>query len=234
MRCCSIKLHFAALCLFGLVLAACPPEEIEGDGPEECRDGADNDQDGYFDCQDNGCWNSPDCLGDDDDAADDDDATGEPGVCGTGTETAGLTAFTLSYSMSFDYNPKPANVTDCAMEYSAAGTTVRESAGLCIRFDGSWTQTSSSCPETFDDLIWVGSGEAEHSFVFGAGMSTLELWRADDIADGWSEEGADWAVWDMSAAYTPGTTVEYVELVPVPGQPLTVTHTVNVDFVTVE
>lgn len=36
---------------------------IEGDDPGECSDGADNDADGYFDCQDNGCWGSPDCDG---------------------------------------------------------------------------------------------------------------------------------------------------------------------------
>ena len=33
----------------------------EGDAPGECVDRADNDQDGLFDCQDEGCANSPDC-----------------------------------------------------------------------------------------------------------------------------------------------------------------------------
>ena len=47
--------------------------EIEGDEAGECSDGADNDQDGMFDCDDPGCYGSPDCAGDDDDAADDDD-----------------------------------------------------------------------------------------------------------------------------------------------------------------
>ncbi len=56
----------------------------EGDEPGECIDGADNDLDGWFDCDDVGCFDSPDCLddggGDDDDAAgDDDDATPPPG-----------------------------------------------------------------------------------------------------------------------------------------------------------
>ena len=49
------------LALFAVSCAG--DEEIEGDEAFECGDGADNDQDGYFDCQDNGCWNSPDCLG---------------------------------------------------------------------------------------------------------------------------------------------------------------------------
>ena len=37
--------------------------DFEGDDAEECRDGADNDRNGYFDCQDKGCWDSPDCDG---------------------------------------------------------------------------------------------------------------------------------------------------------------------------
>ena len=55
------------------------PVLYEGDEPGECTDGADNDQDGLFDCNDPGCEGSPDCAGDDDDddttAPDDDDTT---------------------------------------------------------------------------------------------------------------------------------------------------------------
>ena len=34
----------------------------EGELPNDCNDGADNDKDGLFDCQDNGCTNSPICI----------------------------------------------------------------------------------------------------------------------------------------------------------------------------
>lgn len=34
---------------------------FEGDEPGECDDGADNDQDGAFDCEDEDCWGSTDC-----------------------------------------------------------------------------------------------------------------------------------------------------------------------------
>ena len=37
--------------------------EYEGDDPGECSDGADNDMDGFFDCNDNECMMSPDCTG---------------------------------------------------------------------------------------------------------------------------------------------------------------------------
>lgn len=42
-------------------------DEFEGDEPGECTDGADNDQDGLFDCDDPNCAGSPDCAADDDD-----------------------------------------------------------------------------------------------------------------------------------------------------------------------
>ena len=52
--------------------------DFEGDEPGECADGADNDLDGFFDCNDSDCFGAPDCAGDDDDAAgDDDDAAGD-------------------------------------------------------------------------------------------------------------------------------------------------------------
>ena len=57
------------------------PTLYEGDQPGECSDGADNDQDGFFDCNDPDCIGSPECSpGDDDDSTvsdDDDSATGD-------------------------------------------------------------------------------------------------------------------------------------------------------------
>ena len=55
----------AASLLFGAL--ACnekddtAPQEFEGDAAGECTDGADNDQDGAFDCDDPDCVGSPDC-----------------------------------------------------------------------------------------------------------------------------------------------------------------------------
>jgi formylglycine-generating enzyme required for sulfatase activity len=44
------------------------PDEYEGDEPGECDDGADNDRDTLFDCDDPGCAGSPVCEGGDGDA----------------------------------------------------------------------------------------------------------------------------------------------------------------------
>ena len=68
------------LLAFVMLLPACPAEDIEGNQPGECSDGADNDSDGYFDCNDSNCYGAPDCLGDDDDddaSSDDDDTSSD-------------------------------------------------------------------------------------------------------------------------------------------------------------
>ncbi len=49
------------LCLFLLAACALP----EGRNAYDCSDGADNDDDGLFDCDDDGCTGSPDCAGGD-------------------------------------------------------------------------------------------------------------------------------------------------------------------------
>jgi len=43
-----------AFSLAPLGLSSCD-EDIEGNEPGECEDGADNDSDGYFDCEDRDC-----------------------------------------------------------------------------------------------------------------------------------------------------------------------------------
>ena len=54
--------------LFQLLYLACNEEpvvveekRIEGTMLGDCTDGADNDADGWFDCDDDGCTNAPDC-----------------------------------------------------------------------------------------------------------------------------------------------------------------------------
>jgi len=51
---------------------------VEGQNPGDCQDGADNDMDGLFDCDDDTCAGSPDCASGDDDTSGggDDDTSG--------------------------------------------------------------------------------------------------------------------------------------------------------------
>jgi hypothetical protein len=64
--------------------ATTAPPLYEGDEPGECSDGADNDQDGLFDCDDDGCAGSPDCDGATSDDDDSESGRGRRGAGGCG------------------------------------------------------------------------------------------------------------------------------------------------------
>ena len=59
------QLILVLFALFSLIGCPAAPEEdpvsIEGDEAGECSDEADNDSDGLFDCDDEGCKGSPAC-----------------------------------------------------------------------------------------------------------------------------------------------------------------------------
>ena len=62
-------MHRRTLLPLPLLSAACTPDEpkpdddprMEGTELGDCTDGADNDNDGLFDCDDDGCAGAPDC-----------------------------------------------------------------------------------------------------------------------------------------------------------------------------
>ena len=62
---------------------------FEGDEPGECDDGADNDQDGLFDCDDPDCAGAPVCDEGDDDTGDDDTGDDDTGDDDTGDDDTG-------------------------------------------------------------------------------------------------------------------------------------------------
>ena len=79
-----------------------PSGNFEGDEPGECSDGADNDQDGLFDCDDPDCFGSPDCGGDDDTVPGDDDDTTP---AGTGApEITGVTYQWIPVDLTFEFS----------------------------------------------------------------------------------------------------------------------------------
>ena len=57
-----------------VALLACSEERIEGTEPNDCSDGADNDADGLFDCDDDSCAGAPVCAESDADTDTDTDA----------------------------------------------------------------------------------------------------------------------------------------------------------------
>ncbi len=84
-----------------LVGLSCVAPDAEGDNAGECSDGADNDEDGLFDCNDPDCFGSPDCAGDDDSSpGDDDDTTAASGV----PEITGVTYVWIPADQTFEFS----------------------------------------------------------------------------------------------------------------------------------
>ena len=85
-----MKPKFTVLGLFAVtfMLSTCASGlgegEYEGDDPGECEDSADNDRDGLFDCDDDGCSGSPSCTGGDGDADVDSPACSDDEECDDG------------------------------------------------------------------------------------------------------------------------------------------------------
>ena len=129
---------YLSLSLSFLVLTACGTA-AEGQNAGECADGADNDGNGAFDCDDGGCSGSPDCAGGDDTAAsqnaapsgaalaitpatpgDDDDLT-----CSIVTEATDPNGDTVTYRYAWMVNGGDAGVS--GQTVSAAQTSGGES-----------------------------------------------------------------------------------------------------------
>jgi hypothetical protein len=65
-----------------VAVSACSDSDIEGDATGECEDGADNDRDGLFDCDDPDCSGAPSCK---------DQSEGGGGTGGQGGQGGGVT-----------------------------------------------------------------------------------------------------------------------------------------------
>ena len=137
--------------------------DYEGDDKGECEDGADNDRDGYFDCQDNGCWGSPVCNGytgagpgtGGGPGAGTGAGTGAATGAGTGTGTAtgtpnctepvcDLTSVDVTMRMNFDLDGLlvAIGLCDCYLEFEGTGTFEEYDPTLeRVEFYGNWERT---------------------------------------------------------------------------------------------
>ena len=161
-----------------LLLAACN-QEVEGDEAGECSDGADNDWDGYFDCQDNECWNSPDCEGSEGDADTDTDADTDSDADGdadsdadsdsdsdTDSDAVGdhFSSITVDYTLTWDFIIEPTGVTDCVQVYAGSGTQ-HEASGQRVTFDGSWELVETDCADAGTSLSSFNSSTTGKSVI---------------------------------------------------------------------
>jgi hypothetical protein len=91
-----------------------PSGNFEGDQPGECSDGADNDQDGLFDCDDPDCFGAPECGGDDDASpGDDDDTTAGPGAPEITLVTYEWIPAEMEFEFDISIQDPPFGSTDC-------------------------------------------------------------------------------------------------------------------------
>src|SRR6185436_10840445 len=119
--------------LLAILLVSCsdgdsgPAEAYEGDAAGECDNGADDDRDGFFDCDDNGCMGSSVCAGSESDA----DTDTEP------SPLAQIGTIDLTYDVSFDIVDATTEkllcgaygICDCAMTFEAKGAKPSYAAG---------------------------------------------------------------------------------------------------------
>lgn len=212
--------------------------DVEGANPGECTDGADNDQDGYYDCEDNDCWGAPDCddadADADTDADSDTDADGDTDLSpATGSE---YQSAVVNYTLAWTFTIPTVGLEDCEQTYVGGGDQV-SGLGDHVTFEGEWARTDSTCADALDDLIWVpASGDAFHSFMFtDQGGRTLTYWSAHSDQDLWrtdaSSDDAEWSVYDEAIPVDAqgSASWELDENIPdVPG--LILTHSASFDF----
>jgi len=100
--------------------------EPEGANPGECTDGADNDFDGDYDCNDSDCAGSPDCIesdedtGTDTDEESDQDSDGD-GILDTVDETESYCFWDVSYTYA---DGRVSSFTGNTCSYTATGIAV--------------------------------------------------------------------------------------------------------------
>ena len=162
------------------------PEAYEGDDPGECDDGADNDRDGFFDCDDNDCQNSPICTGGDADTDTDTDGDVDTDTDTDADADADTDADTdpnsidnlVSFELTYSFQLTVTGLGACTQNFVASGDFV-QSQGDWVRFNGPWERVSSDCAAQFDDIIWFDdTGEAYHTFIFSPDRSEVLEWVA--------------------------------------------------------
>jgi hypothetical protein len=153
----------------------------EGDDPGECTDGADNDLDGWFDCDDVGCFGSPDCedeagADDDDLAGDDDDTSPPPGddddVVGADPGAPLLTSVTTVWNAStgeFEFTLYMSDG-DCDLGLP----TIYWSVDGDDQSPASLSGTPLTCSGTI--YFYVGGLTAGNTYTFG-------FWIDDDLGN---------------------------------------------------
>lgn len=205
-------------------------EQFEGDDAGECRDGADNDRDGSFDCDDSECWGSSDCSHDtagtvdtdgddtgvegDDTAAqvDSGDDTGVIDDTASGDTAPEITSPCADGSAELDMGDAAFCQWDEAADYANRSFPGREATAVCgsgwhVCTDVEWTDRNDGCDSTlaFQGILDAsGSGGNTCQVVddLDAASCGSDLVRDDDYA-GSCHGTRSSGVWGMGSRVGP-------------------------------
>ena len=231
----------------------------EGDSPGECSDEADNDRNGYFDCQDKNCWGSPACAGNntgmpidagqvqnDTDVMMGTSATKPDASMPMNSDLTDLKGLELVYSQRVDVQGSfeatycaQYMICDCLNLYTGTGVAI-ESVTNRVTFEGTWRLEQSDCHNDLQQMTWVDSSEkAFHSFVFSLDTRTVDSWLAHGVAGSVEplpnpKSNKQWYITQMGALYDANSpTVVHSEVqadATDPLAPIELTHTVTISF----
>lgn len=226
-------------------------EETEGRNPGECSDGADNDGDGYYDCNDLDCMLAPDCEGDADTDTDTDSDTDTDTDTDTDVDAiAGhLKSYEVAYTLNWDFDDQfevlleQYGLGDCTNTYSGSGTQI-DAAGDRVSFEGAWTLVSTDCaPELADpQIVWFdkNGGKSFSSFHFAGRIDLLDVWiqhrdENDVMPLSSPNQNGQWYITAMNAPFDVGqltATHSESEETAVSGVPTTLNHSASFTFST--
>ena len=244
----SVLLASSAL----LVVAACGDGRVEvpGAGAEgsvggDCRDGADNDEDGLFDCDDEGCAASPDCEGSDENAAPSGAAIAiEPAAPGDGddlsctivTEATDPNGDALTYRFGWARNGADAGVNSATV---GAALTSGGDTWTCTvtpndgALDGAPTSVSVTIAQgnrapsapgvsitpasPTDEDVLTCVIDTESVDPDGDAVTYAYAWSVDGVDAGVSAASVNAALTEVGQAWTCGVTASDGELVSAAG-----------------
>ena len=155
-------------------------DDYEGDDPAECTDGADNDRDGMFDCDDPGCQGSPLCDGDDDDddtVPDDDDSDDDDD----------------DDSADDDDDDDSSDDDDDTTEADADGDGYTPADGDC---DDGNASINPGADEACDDVDNDCDGDVDE-----ADAVDTTTWYADADGDGYGDDGVTIVACDQPSGF---------------------------------
>lgn len=153
------------------VAGSCTDEVVEGTQPGACSDGADNDADGLFDCDDPSCAGAPDCAttapGTTPTTSDTSD-TGKTGTTPTGTTPTGTTPTGTTGTTGTGGTPTGTTVpTYDVCSAGAPYTTIQDAIDDAVDGD-----TIEVCAGTYDPITLSGV-DVTLVGVDGAGVTTI-------------------------------------------------------------